>query len=103
MIPEDDKRAGADAQSRAASDGVRGFIGQLLAYDVHLMPVDMPAVVVAGLIAMLASIVPRLLSGPAERPAMTVLSAVNVPDRSKVSANSSWACRRRAARWSWSC
>ncbi|PRY07981.1 hypothetical protein [Paraburkholderia sp. BL25I1N1] len=24
MIPEDDKRVGADAQSRAASDGVRG-------------------------------------------------------------------------------
>jgi uncharacterized membrane protein YccC len=41
---------------------------------------------VAGLIAIIACIVPRLLSGPAERPAMTVLSPVNVPDRWMLSA-----------------
>jgi len=69
-----------------AGMGSQIFIGQLLAYNIHLTPVDMPAVVVAGLIATLASIVPRLLSGPAERPAMTVLSPVDVPDRWKLSA-----------------
>nr|WP_244323043.1 FUSC family protein [Paraburkholderia dipogonis] len=69
-----------------AGMGSQIFIGQLLAYNVHLTPVDMPAVVVAGLIATLASIVPRLLSGPAERPAVTVLSPVDMPDRWKLSA-----------------
>jgi Fusaric acid resistance protein-like len=69
-----------------AGMGSQIFIGQLLAYNVHLTPVDLPAVVVAGLIAMLASIVPRLLSGPAERPATTVLSPVDVPDRGTLSA-----------------
>ncbi|MFM0237165.1 FUSC family protein [Paraburkholderia phytofirmans] len=69
-----------------AGMGSQIFIGQLLAYNIHLTPVDMPAVLVAGLIAMLASIVPRLLSGPAERPAMTVLSPVDMPDRWKLSA-----------------
>lgn len=69
-----------------AGMGSQIYIGQLLAYNVRLTPVDLPAVVVAGLIAMLASIVPRLLSGPAERPAATVLSPVDVPDRWKLSA-----------------
>ncbi|WP_168789483.1 FUSC family protein [Paraburkholderia aromaticivorans] len=69
-----------------AGMGSQIFIGQLLAYTVHLTLADLPAVVVAGLIAMLASIVPRLLSGPAERPAMTVLSPVDMPDRWKLSA-----------------
>ncbi|MFM0227029.1 FUSC family protein [Paraburkholderia dipogonis] len=64
-----------------AGMGSQIYIGQLLAYNVHLTPVDLPAVVVAGLIAIIACIVPRLLSGPAERPATTVLSPVNVPDR----------------------
>jgi hypothetical protein len=61
--------------------GSQIYIGQLLAYGAHLTPVDLPAVAVAALIAMLASIVPRLLSGPAERPAVTVLSPVDVPGR----------------------
>jgi uncharacterized membrane protein YccC len=57
----------------------------LLAYGAHLTPVDLPAVAVAGLIAMLASIVPRVLSGPAEHPAATLLSPVEMPDRWRLS------------------
>jgi hypothetical protein len=64
-----------------AGVGSQIYIGQLLAYGAHLTPVDLPAVAVAALIAMLASIVPRMLSGPAERPAMTVLSPVEIPGR----------------------
>jgi len=53
------------------------FIGQLYAYSVHLAPADLPAIGVAVLIAALASIVPRMLSGPAERPVLlAALSAV---------------------------
>jgi hypothetical protein len=65
--------------------GSQIYIGQLLAYGEHMTPVDLPAVAVAGLIAMLASIVPRMLSGPAERPAATVLSPVDVPPRWRLS------------------
>lgn len=61
--------------------GSQIYIGQLLAYGAHLTPVELPAVAVAGLIAMLASIVPRMLSGPAEHPATTLLSPVDIPDR----------------------
>lgn len=57
-----------------AGIGSQIFIGQLLAYGPGLRPVDLPAIAVAGLIAALASIVPRLLSGPAELPA-TVISS----------------------------
>ncbi|WP_446728035.1 FUSC family protein [Paraburkholderia sp. SG-MS1] len=64
-----------------AGIGSQVYIGQLLAYGAHLTPVDLPAVFVAALIAMLASIVPRMLSGPAERPATTVLSPVDMPGR----------------------
>lgn len=48
--------------------GSQIYIGQLFAYSVHLTTADLPTVVVAGLIAALASIVPRVLSGPAEHP-----------------------------------
>lgn len=50
--------------------GSQIYIGQLLAYGANLVPADLTAVAIAGAIAMLASIVPRLLSGPAERPAV---------------------------------
>jgi hypothetical protein len=50
--------------------GSQIYIGQLMAYSTGLVLADLPAVAIAGLIAMLASIVPRLLSGPAERPAV---------------------------------
>lgn len=60
-----------------AGMGSQIYIGQLLAYGADLGPVDLPGVAVAGLIAMLASIVPRMLSGPAEHPAASVLSPVD--------------------------
>lgn len=69
-----------------AGTGSQVYIGQLLAYSAHLTAVDLPAVAVAGLIAMLASVVPRLLSGPAERPATMVLAPAGVPDRWKLPA-----------------
>ncbi|MEM5370456.1 FUSC family protein [Paraburkholderia azotifigens] len=50
--------------------GSQIYIGQLMAYGAGLVIADLPAIAIAGLIAMLASIVPRLLSGPAERPAV---------------------------------
>jgi hypothetical protein len=48
--------------------GSQIYIGQLLAYGARLSSVDLPMVVVAGLLAALASVVPRVLSGPAEHP-----------------------------------
>lgn len=48
--------------------GSQIYIGQLLAYGDGLGPADLPAIGIAGLVAALASIVPRLLSGPAEHP-----------------------------------
>jgi hypothetical protein len=51
-----------------AGIGSQIYIGQLLAYGAGLTRSDLAAVCIAGLIAALAAIVPRLLSGPAERP-----------------------------------
>jgi hypothetical protein len=48
--------------------GSQVYIGQLLAYGTRLSPADLPTVLVAGLLAALASVVPRVLSGPAEHP-----------------------------------
>jgi hypothetical protein len=48
--------------------GSQLYIGQLLAYSARLSAADLPIVAVAGLLAALASVVPRLLSGPAEHP-----------------------------------
>src|SRR6185437_13992737 len=53
-----------------AGVGSQIFIGQLLAYGAGLTPTDLPAVALAGLVAAVAAIVPRLLSGPAEHPAL---------------------------------
>jgi hypothetical protein len=55
--------------------GSQVYIGQLLAYGTHLKSADLPMVVVAGLIAALAAIIPRVLSGPADHPT----SALPVP------------------------
>lgn len=52
----------------ATGIGSQFFIGQLLAYALGLTAADIPTLIVAGLMAALASIIPRLLSGPAERP-----------------------------------
>ncbi|GAB7525876.1 hypothetical protein PBS_48660 [Paraburkholderia sp. 2C] len=53
-----------------AGIGAQIYIGQLYASAMTLGPPDVPAIAVAVLIAMLGSIVPRLLSGPAEHPAL---------------------------------
>ena len=70
-----------------AGVGSQIYIGQLLAYTMRLDTSAWQAIVIAGCIAMLASIVPRLLSGPAERPAeLAVLSPADVPGRWHLSA-----------------
>ncbi len=51
-----------------AGIGSQVFIGQLLAFGFRATVVDLPTVAVAGVIAAVAAIVPRLLSGPAEHP-----------------------------------
>lgn len=48
--------------------GSQVYIGQLLAYGAGLVTDDLWTVVVTGMIATVASLVPRLLSGPAEQP-----------------------------------
>ncbi|WFU08348.1 FUSC family protein [Rhizobium sp. CB3090] len=50
--------------------GSQIYIGQLLTYSIGLTASDVKAILVAGLIATVAAIVPRLLSGPAERPVL---------------------------------
>ena len=59
-----------------AGIGSQIFIGQLLAFGAKLLPDDLAMVCVAGAIAAIAAIVPRVLSGPAEQPA---LSPVTTP------------------------
>ncbi|WP_421993225.1 FUSC family protein [Roseococcus sp.] len=48
--------------------GSLAYIGQLLAYGGGLTTADLPMIAAAALIAAPAAIVPRMLSGPAERP-----------------------------------
>jgi hypothetical protein len=70
-----------------AGFGSQVYIGQLLAYTMKLDASAWPAILVAGCIAALACIVPRLLSGPAERPAeLAVLSPADIPGRWNLSA-----------------
>lgn len=57
-----------------AGVGSQIYIGQLLAYGEGSTQTDLPLVALAAVIAAAASIVPRLLSGPAEHPA-AVLAA----------------------------
>lgn len=53
-----------------AGVGSQLYIGQLLAYGMNLAPGDSWAILLALAIGMLAAIVPRVLSGPAEHPAV---------------------------------
>jgi Fusaric acid resistance protein-like len=53
-----------------AGIGSQIFIGQLLAFSAHLKSADLGMVLVAGVLSAVASIVPRVLSGPAERPVL---------------------------------
>jgi uncharacterized membrane protein YccC len=48
--------------------GSQIYIGQVYALGAGLRTADLPTVLIAGAIAALAAIVPRMLSGPAERP-----------------------------------
>ncbi len=51
-----------------AGVGSQIFIGQLLAYSAGLKMSDLATILAAGAIAAVASVVPRVLSGPAEHP-----------------------------------
>jgi hypothetical protein len=51
-----------------AGIGSQFFIGQMLALTANLSIADLPMVAVAGVLASVAAIVPRVLSGPAEQP-----------------------------------
>ncbi len=53
-----------------AGIGSQIYIGELLAYSTVLTRADLAMVAGAGVIAAIAAIVPRLLSGPAEHPAV---------------------------------
>jgi len=65
-----------------AGIGSQIYIGELLAYGTRLNRLDLSMVAVAGLIAALAAIVPRLLSGPAEHPTpMPPLASATSPNR----------------------
>lgn len=48
--------------------GSQIYIGQLLAYSTPGHPPGLPGIAVAGAVAAVAAVVPRLLSGPAEHP-----------------------------------
>jgi hypothetical protein len=67
-----------------AGIGSQIYIGELLAYGARLTTDDVWAIGIAALIATLASVVPRVLSGPAERPVVTAALAAGpapVPGR----------------------
>jgi hypothetical protein len=55
--------------------GSQIYIGQLLAYGAGLTLADLRTVLIAGLLAIPASVVPRLLSGPSEHPALAPVVA----------------------------
>jgi hypothetical protein len=68
---------------RGAGIGSQIFIGQLLAFGAGLTSAHLNMIVVAGMIGSVASIVPRILSGPAEHPATSPLvSFVSRPSQS---------------------
>jgi hypothetical protein len=53
-----------------AGIGTQIYLGQLLACNGKLVPADLHAIGIAAFIAIISSVVPRLLSGPAERPTL---------------------------------
>ncbi len=61
--------------------GSQFFIGQLLAYNADLTSAAIPVVCIAGIIAAIAAIVPRVLSGPAEHPPLPLVMPPVVPGR----------------------
>ena len=58
-----------------AGIGSQIYIGELLAYGANLTTKDLWAIGIAALIATLGSVVPRMLSGPAERPVIAAVLA----------------------------
>jgi Fusaric acid resistance protein-like len=58
-----------------AGIGSQLYIGQLMAYMTRLTAADLATVGVAGLLAIVASVIPRMLSGPAEHPAVALTVA----------------------------
>jgi Fusaric acid resistance protein-like len=66
-----------------AGVGSQIYIGQLLAYGAKLTPSDMHAIGIATVIAIISAVVPRLLSGPAERPTLQspLASMATIRDR----------------------
>ncbi|WP_109125867.1 FUSC family protein [Dyella sp. C11] len=70
-----------------AGVGSQFYIGQVFALTMKIDASAWPAILVAGCIASVACIVPRLLSGPAEKPAeLAALSPVGLPGRWNLSA-----------------
>lgn len=61
-----------------AGIGSQIYLGQLTAYTMKLGPADWQAISVAAMIAAISAIVPRLLSGPAEKPAL-IAALATVP------------------------
>jgi hypothetical protein len=64
--------------------GSQIFIGQLLAYSAGVTLSDLATIALAVALAMLASVVPRVLSGPAEQPAPALAPIVSI-ERSAIS------------------
>jgi hypothetical protein len=65
-----------------AGIGSQIFIGQLLAYSAGVSAADLGMIGLAVILATLAAVVPRVLSGPAERPAVIAVDSME-EDRSK--------------------
>jgi hypothetical protein len=58
-----------------AGIGSQIFIGELLVFNARLTVAEIPMVGIAGLVAIVAAVVPRMLSGPAEHPATATAEA----------------------------
>lgn len=69
-----------------AGVGSQIYIGELLAYNARLTPADMPQIGVALAVAVIAAVVPRLLSGPAEQPAAAAAPLGARPDGARLGA-----------------
>jgi hypothetical protein len=66
--------------------GSQIYIGQLLAFTLGLTTADLKMVGVAVLLAIVAATIPRLLSGPAEHPAVKLATAGEDSENSELSA-----------------
>ncbi|MEF0943066.1 FUSC family protein [Rhizobium sp. BR 362] len=64
-----------------AGIGSQFFIGQLLAYGAGLTENDIGLILISGAIAAVASIIPRVLSGPSEHPTAPMPVPVVLPGR----------------------